>query len=452
MATATNLITGGTASTSNVTSYASASHTPPGNQTLLYFVQASGTVAATPTLTASANSLTFTLVTTSTKNSSADTQYVFVADQATPASPSAMTVTFDCTGDAATGAIISGVAYDITRVGTNAILQTAKVDNVAGGTAPSTTFSSAAQTGNPTIFAFHVNVTTGSTPPTNWTEQVDTNFSTPAQGGGYATRDSGFTGTTITLGSSTNGACSAIAIELDASSASTPISGTDTETLTESSSLAATVPASDSATATDTSAITASASTTDSATVTDTSSVTASLAGTDSATLTESASVTDLGSNPSVVDSATVTDSSSLAAAVTPTDSAALTDASSVAATAAASDSATLSETSAPVASLTGTDAAVMTETSSIVVTVAVLDNLAQAEASTLLANLVGTDGGTFTDTSSLDGAAQPDTAPARATLREGNRATSRDRSRDTAIEYPRATVREVGRATFRER
>jgi hypothetical protein len=226
MGTATNLITGGDPDTTNGTSYVSPSHTPPANQTLVYMVQASGTTATAPTLTASANSLTFTLVEQATKNTSADRQYLFVANQATPGSPVAMTVTFDCSADAATGAIISGVGYDITKVGTAAIRQSAKVDNVAGGTAPATTFAAAALTTNPTIFAFHVGVTTGSTPPTNWTEQVDANYSTPAQGGGYATRDSGFTGTTVTLGSSTNGACSAVAVELDASSGTTPVSTT----------------------------------------------------------------------------------------------------------------------------------------------------------------------------------------------------------------------------------
>lgn len=220
MATIANRITGGTVSTADVTSYASASFTPVAGELLVVVVHANRTVAASPTVTASANSLTFTkLSTTATKNTSLDTSYVFVADQAVPSSPAAMTVTFDCTGDAATGTIIcvAGIA-GMSKFGSTAVRQAAKVDNVAGGTAPVVTLASACLTTNPTIFTTFGTAVGGFTAPTGWTEQVDAAQATPSSSGGYASRDSGFTGTTVTQGNSNNGNSGAIVVEFDASS------------------------------------------------------------------------------------------------------------------------------------------------------------------------------------------------------------------------------------------
>ena len=217
MATVTNLFAGDT-DTLNVTSYVGPSFTPTAGDLLVIFAGASGTVAASPTMTASANGLTFTLLGSATKNTSADTLYAYVANQLVPASPSAMTVTFDCTGDAATGCIISGAGVTgISKISSAAVLQYAEVNNVLGGTAPSTVFTNNCDTNSPTLQAVLTGVGTGSTPPTNWTEQVDVTYATPTTGGGYSSRDSGFASTTITLGSTTNGACCAIALELDAS-------------------------------------------------------------------------------------------------------------------------------------------------------------------------------------------------------------------------------------------
>jgi hypothetical protein len=206
------------ASTSNTTSYASNSFTPTQGDLLYVTCAASDTTVTTPTLTASANGITFTRVIGAVKAVGADSMFTYVANQLVGASPSAMTVTFDCTGDAATGCIIVvALVSGMTKTGSTAIKQSAKVDNVAGGTAPSTVFGASCDTNNPTIFSFMVTVAVGTTPPTNWTERTDLTYATPTQGGGYDSRDSGFTGTTITLGSTANGNCCAIAVELDAS-------------------------------------------------------------------------------------------------------------------------------------------------------------------------------------------------------------------------------------------
>jgi hypothetical protein len=58
--------------------------------------------------------------------------------------------------------------------------------------------------------------------PTSWTEQVDVGYATPSTGLEYASRNSGFTGTTITWASTSATVWGAISVELDTSAAPTP--------------------------------------------------------------------------------------------------------------------------------------------------------------------------------------------------------------------------------------
>lgn len=223
MATVTSAFTA-TASTSNTNTYTTGSFTPTEDDLLVVFVSATATTDD-GALTASANGLTFTLVDSAERTTAtANTLYCFVADQLVPSSPSSMTLTFDCTGDDATGAIIMGAAVaGMSRVGLDAILQVALDENRVGGEANETVFSSSALTGNATLMGIGNGVTNGTSAPSGWTEREDTSHSTPAHGASLYSRNSGFTGTTITLGDSNNGGCCAISVELDTSSASTPV-------------------------------------------------------------------------------------------------------------------------------------------------------------------------------------------------------------------------------------
>jgi hypothetical protein len=153
MATVTNAIAGGTASTANAATYASAAFTPAQGDLLVVFVQAGDTTTVAATCTASANGITFTRVTDeAVKRSSADRQYAFIADQLVGASPVSMTVTFACTGDNATGAIISVARVaGMSKTGATALRQSAKHDNAAAGTAPAPVFAAACLTGNPRL-------------------------------------------------------------------------------------------------------------------------------------------------------------------------------------------------------------------------------------------------------------------------------------------------------------
>lgn len=200
---------------------ASGSFTPTAGRLVFAFVAASDS-QATGALTGSANGLTFTQVCTALGGSGPnDTLYFYVADQLTPGSPSSMTVSTDQTGDSATGiGYMVGEVSGMSRVGAGAggaILQFKTADTTSG--TPAITLNSNALTGNPTLFG-SLNLTTPVTPPTGWTERADSSYATPTTGFAYHSRDSGFTGTTITSGSGLGASC-LIAVEFDSSSAVT---------------------------------------------------------------------------------------------------------------------------------------------------------------------------------------------------------------------------------------
>jgi len=211
-----------TASTSNTTSYASGSFTPGNGELLVCAVVATATAAAAPTLTDSLSG-SWTLVATAPWNGTTNSIYLFVRTTLI-GTGAAMTVTFDCTGDAATGVVIevAGVS-GMTNTGATAVLQSA-VNKNGAATTPATTFTSAAQTGNPTlVFLGSAANPPGVTVPTGWTQQDSTGYGSPTTGSQYVSRDSGFTGTTITWGSTSSGLWGALAVELDASGSGTTV-------------------------------------------------------------------------------------------------------------------------------------------------------------------------------------------------------------------------------------
>jgi hypothetical protein len=85
--------------------------------------------------------------------------------------------------------------------------------------------SQAALTGNPTLAAVASGDTT-TTPPASWTERQDASQSTPTTALEVCTRDSGFTGTTITFGATQSTVYASMAIELDSSVAPTLVTPT----------------------------------------------------------------------------------------------------------------------------------------------------------------------------------------------------------------------------------
>jgi hypothetical protein len=213
MAAIVNAVTP-TASTSNASGYTSSAFTPATDDLLVVLVVATATTAA-GTCTGSAG-LTFTRVATRTKNGSADTLYAFVADA--PATAGSQTVTFSCAGDNATGCVlfVARVSGLLGLYGAAAVRQSSGQSNAAAGT-PSATFALPVVASNPTI-AFIANATNPATmtPPINWTERADSGYASPATGAEYASRDSGFAGTTIPWGSASASAFGDIVLELAA--------------------------------------------------------------------------------------------------------------------------------------------------------------------------------------------------------------------------------------------
>lgn len=215
MATVTHGIT--TSNTANTTSYTSGSFTPALNDLLLVFVEAGGTVAI-GSMTDS-QGLGFTKVTSAIYDTNTQTVYCFVANNL--AAASAMTVTFDCTGDPSTGVVICVARIaGMTRTNLSAIRQSAVENNLAAATVPAPVFAASALTGNPTLGAVGNNSNPAAiTEPTSWTEQADAGVVTPDRGLEYVSRNSGFTGTTITWGSAGATVKGDIIVELDTSAA-----------------------------------------------------------------------------------------------------------------------------------------------------------------------------------------------------------------------------------------
>ncbi len=188
------------ASTSNVTSYAMTAFTPSANSVLILFVGASDTLA---TGSVTGGSLTWTKI-GSTTLGGADTLYLFRA--ATGASPASTTVTFDCTGDAASGALMQ--VYQVTGANTSSPIVQSKFSAAGGvtGTNATVSLTSAAVTTS-AIIAAHFNTLTApmSTAPTGFTEgNFDDTYNTPRHSMAGAYKATGFTSQAITFTSASS--------------------------------------------------------------------------------------------------------------------------------------------------------------------------------------------------------------------------------------------------------
>jgi hypothetical protein len=208
----------GTADT-GATPNTSGAFTPAVNDLLVASVTASGTVQATATLTNSAGT-TFTQFGRVAYATDVNSIYFFVANSLVTSATS-QTVTFNSASDPATGTIIMVASVaGMSRTGTSAILQTAAQNNQAAGGTPAPTFASAVNTNNPTIGVVGNNSSpAGMTTPSSWVEQNDTGFSTPTTGQEYVSKNNGFTGTTITWGSTSATVFGSGIVELDTSAA-----------------------------------------------------------------------------------------------------------------------------------------------------------------------------------------------------------------------------------------
>lgn len=199
---------GATQSTANTTTYTTASFTPTAGDFLVVVVVASDT-ATDGTLTDS-QGLVWELVdghTTFTTNR----LMIFAARQ--PAAASAMTITWDCTEDAATACIISVVRF----AGSDGyIRQVATLNSGAATTTPTCTFPVACLSSSSIIF-IQANLSNphGMTKPASpYLVLVGSVSSTPTQGCHIAYRNTGETTDTITAGGTSATDWVSIAVEV----------------------------------------------------------------------------------------------------------------------------------------------------------------------------------------------------------------------------------------------
>jgi hypothetical protein len=216
-------------STVDATSYTGPTFTPAVGDLLVVTVVASDTVAAGSL--SSSEGYTFDKITSAVYASGANTIYLFVATGLVTAAVS-QSVTFDCTGDAATGRFIA--VHRVTgmvRAGAAAVRQTAKVENQAAAGTPEVTFSTAALTTNLILGVVgNSSNPAGMTPPSTWTARGDNGYDTPTTGVGAASKDNGFTSTAVTWGGASATVFGALAVELDASPNLSPSLFTNVQT------------------------------------------------------------------------------------------------------------------------------------------------------------------------------------------------------------------------------
>jgi hypothetical protein len=101
----------------------------------------------------------------------------------------------------------------IAAPGTGAVRSVGGQSEQASGTTPAPTLAVAALAANATMAAVAGTDTT-TTAPVGWTERLDTSQITPTTTLQTSTRDSGFTGTTITFGATQTGSYASFAVEL----------------------------------------------------------------------------------------------------------------------------------------------------------------------------------------------------------------------------------------------
>lgn len=185
--------------TTNLTSYSTASSTPSADALLVVLVFATATSAE-----GSLSGFGLNWYKYGSSIISGSTVYVFWAK--TGSSTSADVITFDCTGDAATGCFI--VAYEVvghdqtTRIPIKQITFNAN----ASSTNANGTFTTALDTNNGYIAGFAGSLGSGvSTVPTGWTQTSDGAIANPTANFFTARRSTGESGSTITFNNPSTG-------------------------------------------------------------------------------------------------------------------------------------------------------------------------------------------------------------------------------------------------------
>lgn len=206
---------GGTAGTGDRT----ITFTPNVGDLAVVFYSVSDCTDAAPSCTDNQGG-TYTLIATAIWGATSQNRlYCWVCDRLQPAAVNT-TITVDTTSNSAGEFALLAMA-NFGKVGANAVRSFGVLDNGAAASTPAVSLNQAALTRNPTAVAL-ASADSSTTPPTNWTERQENSQATPTTVIEVSTRDSGFTGTTITFPATCDTTHAAIAIELDGD---IPISG-----------------------------------------------------------------------------------------------------------------------------------------------------------------------------------------------------------------------------------
>lgn len=189
--------------------------TPAVGDLLVVVVSLSGNTNDAPTMTDNNGSGTYTRAVGGVAwSSSANRMAVFVRD-ALMVNTTSTTITC-ASGSNTAGELVAIAVSGMTRTGSAAIRSSGSQANQAASTTPAPALNQAALTGNMTIAGVASGDTT-TTPATGWTERQDVSQATPTTACEVCTRDSGFTGTTITFGATQSTVYASFAVELDGS-------------------------------------------------------------------------------------------------------------------------------------------------------------------------------------------------------------------------------------------
>lgn len=178
------------------------------------------TVTQPPTITDNNSSGTYAqLSTTATRATNVDSMWAFVRTSLIGSATSTIFTMTPTATDTGGGFIVYSLTL-MARVGTDALRQGGKQDNIASGT-PSVTMGSAILTANPVVGAVMTgtNGTTNSAPPTGFTEAADLGYNTPPSGFESVFRSSGETRTTVPWTAASPSAFCSMLLELDTSAA-----------------------------------------------------------------------------------------------------------------------------------------------------------------------------------------------------------------------------------------
>lgn len=203
---------GGTSGTTNRT----VTITPAVGDLLICFAALSGNTGWSPTMTDdNPSSAGWALVGVCRWSASANLMACWVR-KALMANTTSTIITA-VTGSNTAGELVVVAYSGMTRVGINAIRQWGGQENQAASGTPTPALPFACITGNPTLWAVASGDTTTS-PNASWTERQDVSQATPTTALEVATRDSGFTGTSVAAAATQSTVFASMLVELDSSS------------------------------------------------------------------------------------------------------------------------------------------------------------------------------------------------------------------------------------------